>query len=166
MRWTVMLVPVLLAGCNNMPQTRGDFTTMAAEHKSWYIAESHTSNRRLEDVAATLQRKWNECYSVARTTTRTQGGMTASRYTDTMHPRSVKVSNSLVEMTLQVTTEGMVMLNKIPEGGEYRVALDLERQPGNKTKLTWYSPSVADWREVWERNKKWGDGKDVACQGT
>jgi hypothetical protein len=152
-----------LAACANLPQSRGEFKTLAADHPKWYMASSYTASRRLEDVAATLQRRWDECFSVKRTTTRTQGGMTTMNYTESWHPRVKKVSNSLIELTLQETTQGMIMLNKIPEGGEYRVALDLERLPGNKTKLSWYSPDYAGWRAQWERNKKWSDGKDVAC---
>lgn len=146
-----------------MPASRGEFKTLATNHQNWYLATSYTTNRRFEDVAVSMQRKWTECYFVERTTTRTQGGMTTSRYKDTFHPRVTKVSNALVEMTLQVSTEGMIMLNKIPEGGEYRVVLDLERLPGNKTKLSWYSPSIGGWQKAWERNKRWSDGKDIGC---
>ena len=164
MRYALLLAAaVVLAACTTTPQTRDEFRTLAAGHPKFYLTGSYTANRRLEDVATTLQRKWEECYSVQRTTTRTQGGMTTSRYRDTFHPRIQKVSNSLIQMTLQQTTEGMIMLNKVPDGGEYIVVLDLERVSGNKTKLTWYSSQYAGWPQRWERNKQWSDGKDLAC---
>jgi len=153
---------VSLAGCVGAPQSRQELKTAAVEHPSLSVTGSYTSNRRLEDVAAALERKWKECYSVQRTTTRSQGGMTTMNYRDTYHPKSRRVSSSLVEMTLQMTTQGMIMMTKVPEGGEYIVALDLERVPGNKTRLTWHS--VMGWTSSWERNKQWSDGKDVPCE--
>lgn len=162
MRSALLPVAILLTGCVAAPQTRDELKTVAAAHPSLSVVGSHTSNRRLEDVAAMLERKWQECYSVRRTTTREASSGARARYSDTYRPQLRKVSNALIEMTLQMTTEGMVMVTKVPEGGEYLVALDLERLPGNKTKLTWYS--VRGWTESWERNKRWSDGKDVACE--
>ena len=165
MRDVLLLVTVIsLAGCVGAPQTRDELKTTAVDHPSLSVVGSYTSNRRLENVAATLERKWQECYNVRRTTTRSEGGMTTMRYRDTYRPQSRKVNNSLVEMTLQMTTEGMVMVTKVPPGGEYIVALDLERLPGNKTKLTWYS--VRGWTSSWERNKQWSEGKDVPCDSS
>jgi hypothetical protein len=119
-------------------------------------------NRPFDDVAASLQKKWRQCYDINATTKRTAGGMTTSNYTDTFHPKFKRIDNSHLEMTLQMTTKGMVMLNKIPEGGEYVIALDLQRVSENKTKLSWYSYSWGKKAEL-ERNKAWGDGKNVAC---
>src|SRR6267378_4536396 len=92
-------VMVSLAGCVGAPQSRQELKTAAVEHPSLSVTGSYTSNRRLEDVAAALERKWKECYSVQRTTTRSQGGMTTMNYRDTYHPKSRRVSSSLVEMT-------------------------------------------------------------------
>lgn len=158
----LFVTAIFLAGCTTTPQTRDELKTTMKNHPKLGIADSYTANRRFDDVVATLDRKWKECYGIRRTTTRSEGGMTTMRYRDTYHPQSRKVNNSLVEMTLQMTTEGMVMLNKVPPGGEYIVALDLERLPGNKTKLTWYSAAWG-WTKGWEKNKQWSDGKDVAC---
>jgi len=150
-------------GCVTAPQSRDELKTTAKNHPSMSIAETHTANRRFEDVAVTLQSKWRECYSVQVTTARTtQSGMTTSRYRDSFHPRVRKVNNSLIEMTLQMTTEGMVMLSKVPEGGDYLVALDIVRLSGNKTRLDWYSPAWG-WKDGWEATKQWGDGKNVPC---
>lgn len=157
-----LLVTVMLVGCVTTPQTRDELKTTMKEHPSLSIADSYTTNRPFEEVVGMLERKWKECYSVRNTTTRTEGGMTKSKISDTYHPKSHKVNNSLVEMTLQMTTEGATMLNKVPPGGEYRVALDIVRLAGNKTKLSWYS--TAGWADTWEINKQWSDGKNVACE--
>ena len=159
----LLAAAAILAGCVTSPQNRDDFKKMIQGYPSLSVNATHTTSRRYEDVVATLERKWKECFAVQRTTQRTQGGMTTMRYTDTYHPRSRRVNNSLVEMTLQQTTQGMTMLNKVPEGGEYMVALDIERAPGNKAKLTWYSPSLGGWKSAWERSRDWSEGKDVAC---
>ncbi len=154
---------VFCTACVTSPQTREDLKTSSKNHSSMAIAESHTANRRFEDVAATLQKKWQECFNVNVTTTRkTQSGMTTSKYRDSFHPYTRKVNNSLIEMTLRMTTQGMVMLNKVPEGGEYMVALDVVRLAGNKTRLDWYSPAWG-WKENWQATQQWSDGKNVPC---
>ena len=154
-------VAIILTGCVTSPQTRDELKTTMKSYPSLSIADSYTSNRRFEDVVGTIDRKWQECYNVLKTTTRTDNGMTM-KLRDTYHPQARKINNSLVEMTIQTTTKGMTALNKTPAGGEYRVALDIERLPGNKTRLTWYSTN--GWAKSWERNKQWSDGKDVACE--
>jgi hypothetical protein len=163
MRKSLLIVVISLAGCVAAPQTRDELKTTAVAHPSLSVVGAYTSNRRFEDVAASLERKWEECYSVRRSTTREASSGARATYTDTYHPQSRRVSNSMVEMTLQMSTKGMTNLTKLPPGGEYLVALDLERLPGNKTKLSWYS--VRGWTESWERNKQWSDGKNLACDG-
>lgn len=162
-RTALLVLTVALLGCVATPQTRDEFMQQVKEYPTLGLHETYTANRRFEDVVRTIEAKWQECYNVARTTTRTQGGMTTMRYRDTYHPRSEKVSNTLVHLTLQETSEGIVMLNKIPPGGLYVAALDLERLPANKTRLTWHSAKLG-WRDGWERNKQWSEGKNVACE--
>jgi hypothetical protein len=162
-RVLVLATAAIVAGCQTSAPTRDEFKKGVQGYPSLAITGSHASSRRFEDVVATLERKWKQCYSVQTTTTRSQGGMTTMNYKDTLHPRVRRVNASLVEMTLQVTTEGMIMLSKVPEGGDFVVALDVERTAGNKAKLTWYSGSLGGWKAAWERNKQWSDGKDVAC---
>jgi hypothetical protein len=153
---------VFLSGCVTSPQTRKEFKTWTKEHTSMGLHEVYTVNRSLEDVVASLQKKWQQCYDMNATTRRSSGGVTTSNYTDTFHPHVKKVDKSLVEMTLQMTTKGMIMLNNVPEGGEYVIALDVQRQSQNKANLSWYSYSWGK-KEEWERNKEWGNGKDAPC---
>lgn len=160
---SVLLTSLLVAGCVTSPQTRQQLKDASIKSPRMMIADSYVANRSLESVAGSLERKWRECYEVSVTTTRSnKAGMTTSRYQDTFHPKFRRVGNARVEMTLQMTTQGMVALNKVPEGGEYMVALDLDRLPGNKTRLSWHSPRIG-WKDSWETNKQWADGKDVPC---
>lgn len=152
-----------LTGCATTPQSRGEFKRWTKEHTTLALHESYIVDRRFEDVTASLKKKWLQCYSNTLTTTRTSGGMTTSRYSDTHHPRFRNVNDSLFEMTLQVTTEGMIMLSKVPEGGDYSVAIDVHRLPKNKTKVTWHSYTWGGWTAAWERNRKWSDGQDAPC---
>ncbi len=157
----LFFVVTLLMGCATSPQTREELKSVAKENPTVMVYETYTTSRHFEDVVGNLQQKWHKCYDLDVTTTRTEGGMPRSRYTDTFHPYFVKKNNSFNEMTLQMTTS-MKMLNKVPAGGEYIVALDVERAPGNKTKLTWYSRAWG-WKDWWEINKQWSDGKDAPC---
>ena len=155
----------LFAGCaGTTSQTREELKTNQKNRTLTGFYSTYTANHPFGSVVSTIERKWQQCYNVGITTTHSSGGQQTMKYRDSFHPKARKVNDSLVEMTLQKTTEGMVMLNKIPPGGEYRIALDIERLPGNKTKLTWYSPSVGNWKKSWERNKKWSEGKDVDCE--
>jgi hypothetical protein len=158
----LFITVVSLVGCAVTPQTRNEFKQQIMDYPTMGLHDTYTANRRFEDVVRTLDAKWQECYNISKTMTRTQGGLTTMRYRDTYHPKSQKINNSLVEMTLQETSQGITMLNKIPPGGLYVAALNLERLPANKTKLTWYSGAWG-WRAIWEMNKQWSDGKDVAC---
>jgi hypothetical protein len=155
-------VMFFLVGCaTTMPQTRGEFIKLASDNPNWYIADKYTSNRPFEDVVKNLHKKWQECYAVSRTTTRTSGGMITSRYKDTYHPKTTRINNSSVEMTLQMTTEGMTMLDKTPPGGYYQVVINIKRLPNGKGELAWFSST--QWKKDLARNKSWSDGKNVPC---
>lgn len=155
------VVAVMLSACATSPQSRDELKSAARAHPTAMIYASYTSKRRFEDVIATLELKWNECYGISKSTTR-YGNGDAAQFRDTLHPRIDKVNGFLVEMTLQVSREGMARLGKVPEGGDYMVALDVERLLGAKTRLTWHS-ATAGWQEQWELNKQWSDGKEAAC---
>lgn len=158
-----LVVLAALSGCaTTSPQSRNELISFAKDHNTLMISESYTTNHRFEDVAATLERKWQECYGVSKTTIRSENGVRTSQYRDTFHPHFVRVNGMLLEMTLQMTTEGMVMLSKVPPGGDYIVALDVERLLGGKTRLTWSSAKWG-WKDQWDLNKQWSDGKDAAC---
>lgn len=154
------LVAVLLGGCASTPQTRDEHIALMKSNPSWTIVDTYTSSRPFDEVVVMIDKKWQECYNVNKTTSTTRNGL-KSGYKDEYHPKAYKVSNSLTEMTLQMTTS-MMMLNKVPPGGFYFVALDLQRLSGNKTKLNWYSTS--EWKNSWEKNKQWSEGKNVSCE--
>ena len=158
----LFFVMAILNGCATSPQSRNELKATAQAHTKMMIYESYTTSHHFEDVISTLQRKWQECYGISRTTSR-HDGVVKAQYTDTFHTHFAKVNNSLFAMTLQMTTKGMTMLSKVPPGGDYIVALDVERVSANTTKLTWYSAAWG-WKDAWERNKKWSDGKNVPCE--
>jgi hypothetical protein len=164
MRWILTSALLFaLAGCGaTMPQTRSEFKELIGNHPSWYLSDRYVTNRGFEEAVKNIDKKWQECYNTNYTATRTSGGMTTSRTRDTYHPKAVRKNNSLVEMTIQMTTEGIVMLDKTPPGGYYRVALDVKRLAGGKTELRWYSPS--GWKTAWEKSKQWADGKNTPCE--
>lgn len=160
----IIIALMFLAGCATTPQTRNEFKTWTEKHTTMGLSDTHSVNRPIKDVAAMLQKKWQQCYNLNVTTTRKSGGIATSRYSDNFHPRISRVDDSNIELTLQMTTQGMVMLNKVPEGGEYKIALDIQRLKKDKTQISWHSYAVGGWREAWELNKMWSDGKDAPCQ--
>lgn len=156
-------LPLLLAACVTTPRSREGLKAASVKSPRMMIADSYMARRSLDAVAAALERKWRECCEVSVTTTHAnKAGMTTSRHRDTLHPKFRRVGNARVEMTLRMTTPGMIALNKVPAGGEYMVALDLERIAPNQTKLSWHSPRIG-WKDSGERNKQWADGKDAPC---
>ena len=100
---------------------------------------------------------------MTQTVTLSRGGTQGMRhqFRDTYHPQSRKINDSLVEMTLQLTTTGATALNKVPPGGDFAFTIDVERLAGNKTKLTWNGGPFQS--SSWEKNKQWSEGKDIAC---
>jgi hypothetical protein len=158
----LMVASAVLAGCAvETSQTRDEFKVNMTAHSSLTIVDTYIANRPFDAVVTTIQKKWNECYNIQFVTKRSHG-LEKTRVADTFHPHTRKVSNTLVEMTLQQTSEGMKSLNNVPPGGLYKVALDIERLPGNKTKLSWFSNSA--YADSWDKNKQWADGKNAPCE--
>lgn len=154
-------VAAMLAGCATpLLQSRDELKSFARDHATVMIYESYTSSRRFEEVAATLQGKWEACYGKSNAIPGPENGTPTSRAA--FHPHFLKVNSFLFEMSLQTTQSGAPMQSKMPEGGSYLVALDVERLLGGKTRLTWHS-AAKEWKEQWELSKQWSDGKDAAC---
>lgn len=164
----IAVVSVLaLSACAilEQPKTREEFTKFVVDSPKLGFTDTYTVHRRFEDVVQSLDRKWQECYNVTKTMSRTEGGIKTMQYRDTYVPFTHRVNNSLAELTLQISSSRMKMVNNVPTGGDYIMALDVERLPANKTKLTWYSPAIlGDWKENWARNKKWSEGGNTGCQ--
>jgi hypothetical protein len=159
----LITITALVTGCATTPQSREEMKASVVQHTSFGLMDTYIVNRSLENVAASLERKWRECYDVNVTTNRaTSSGITTSHYSDVFHPQFRRVGTTKVEMTLQSTTTGMKSLNKVPEGGEYQVVLDLDRLPANRTKMTWYSWRIGMGEQL-DINKQWANGKDAPC---
>jgi hypothetical protein len=155
--FVVLPVVVLLASCVAVPQSRDEMITEVKSHPNAAIADTYTSNRGYEEVVANVWRKWKECYNVTKTTTLSENGMMTSSSSDSYYPEIKKVSSSRTELTLRMATNGST-----PDGGVYLIALNIERAPRNKTKLTWYSYNAS--AKSWGRNKQWSSGQNVPCR--
>jgi hypothetical protein len=58
---------------------------------------------------------------------------------------------------------GQIVVQKVPEGGFYHRAVDIERVSPRTTKLTYYGPSLESGKKAWTAIKQWSDGKPSAC---
>ncbi len=153
----VLLCALLLSSCVAVPQDRPALIKTMKDNSNAAIVKTHVSSRGYDDVVNTLKRKWSECFNMVGVTRLPGGG----GYKEIMYPEFRAVSNAHYEFTLRLKTEGMTMLATIPEGGEYKVALDVGRMPGNKTRLSWYSGSGR--ADYWEKSVKWSDGENPLC---
>ncbi len=153
----LLLGALLLSSCVAVPQNRQELIKTMKDNSNVAIVKTHVSSRPFEEVVSTLKRRWRECYNLVGTTRLPGGG----GYKETLYPEFRAVSNSHHEFTLRLKTEGMTMLATIPEGGEYTAALDVDRMPGNKTRLSWYSGSGR--ADYWEKSVKWSDGENPLC---
>lgn len=159
-----LLVPAMLAACSTpLPQSRDELKASARDHARVMIYETYTSNRRFEEVVATLQGKWEQCYGQGKAAIRSESGTSISKYRDAMHPHFLMVNSLLFEMSLQLSKEETLLQGRVATGSGYIVALDVERLLGGKTQLSWHSSAATGWKEQWELNKQWSDGKDAAC---
>ncbi|WP_019143031.1 hypothetical protein [Noviherbaspirillum massiliense] len=146
------------------PKTREEFTKFVVDSPKMMLTDTYTVNRRFEDVVQSLDRRWQECYRITKSMSSSSGSVTTMQYRDTYIPFTHRISNSRAELTLQTSTIHMKMVNNVPTGGDYIMALDIDRLSANKTKLTWYSPALLGrWKEHWARNKKWGEGSNIGC---
>lgn len=80
--------------------------------------------------------------------------------TRTVWNTSVRVvSPGRAELTSQYTMGGIV-LAKVPEGGMFARAVDIERVSPAATRLSFYG--VKD-KDVWDAIRSWADGGKVGC---
>jgi hypothetical protein len=161
-----LLLPAiaLLWGCAaGNPQTREEFRKRRLDGAPLSMVESYTANRRFEDVVNALKQKTDECFNVNVTTRRSQGGITTMNATDEYRTTVRVVGPNMAELTTQFQMKGQIVLQKVPEGGFYRRAVDIERISPRTTKLTYYGSSLDSGKKAWAAIKEWSDGKASAC---
>lgn len=158
-------IVVVLTGCAGMQasQTRKEFVQKKLEGVPFSMVDKHVAKRRFEDVVSSLRQKTAECFNVDVTTRRTQGGMTTSQVKDEYRTTIRLVGANRAELTTQYTSKGIIYLQKIPEGGFYSRAVDIDRLTPGTTKLTYYGSSFESGKRAWAAIKDWGDGKATPC---
>lgn len=158
-------IVAVLAGCAGAApsQSREEFVQNRLRGAPFSMVDSHLSKRRFDDVVNSLKRRTAECFNVDVTTRRTSGGATTMNVKDEYRTTVRKVSAERAELTTQYTSKGMVSLQKVPEGGFYYRAVDIEKITANSTKLTYYGPSIDSGKRAWAAMKQWGDGQPAAC---
>ncbi len=163
--WLTCCIAVVLAGCAGLTpsQTREEFVQRKLHGEPFSMVDTHVTKRRLEDVVKTLSQKTAECFNVDVTTRRSEGGMTTMNLKDKYRTTIRTVNANRAELTTRHTTQGMVSAQKVPKGGLYYRAVDIERMSSGSTKLTYYGPSIAAGKSAWAAMQQWSDGQPAAC---
>jgi hypothetical protein len=160
----VLGISVLLSGCASMdPQTRDEYRTAVDGGRPFSMKESFVTKRGFDEVVRTLRQKSDECFNVNIKTTRKQDGMTTMATTDEVRTVIRVVNSKRAELTMQTNPKGIVMLNKVPEGGFYRMAIDIDRLTAGTTRLTYYGSSTDHGKRRLAVIKQWSDGKQAGC---
>ena len=165
----VKLVPVIgvatvLAGCAGAnPQTREEYVQAHVSGVPFSMMDTHVSNRSFEQVVASLRQKSEECFNTNVTTSRTEGGVKTMNIRDEYRTTVRVLSAGKAELTTQFTSKGIVYLQKVPDGGFYSRAVDIERVSPSRTKLTYYGSKFESSKLSWAAIQQWGDGKATAC---
>lgn len=155
----------VLSGCaTNYPQTREEFRKGIVESDSSFkFVDTYVAKRRFDDVVKSLKQNVEQCFDQNVTTTRSQGGIMTMNQTDEWRT-SVKVINrSRAEVTTQMTMKGAIVPVKVPPGGFYVTAVDVERLTASTTKLSYYGSTSSGSKERWDLIRQWSDGKPTPC---
>jgi hypothetical protein len=160
----VLSVLALISGCASMdPQTRDEYRAAVDGGRPFSMKDSFVAKRGFDEVVRTLRQKSDECFNVNIKTTRKQNGMTTMATTDEVRTVIRIVNSKRAELTMQTNPKGIIMLNKVPEGGFYRMAIDIDRLTASTTRLTYYGSSTDHGKERLAIIKQWSDGKQVGC---
>jgi type IV pilus biogenesis protein CpaD/CtpE len=166
MRNPVFFVGVILlvSGCASMdPQTRDEYRTAVEDGRPFTMKDTFVAKRGFDEVVKTLRQKSDECLNVNIKTTRKQDGMTTMATTDEVRTTIHVVNSKRAELTMRMNPKGIIMLNKVPAGGFYRMAIDIDRLAAGSTRLTYYGSSTDHGKRRLAAIKQWSDGKQVGC---
>jgi hypothetical protein len=155
---------ILVSGCASMdPQTRDEYRAAVDGGRPFSMKESFVAKRGFDEVVKTLRQKSDECLNVNIKTTRKQDGMTTMATTDEVRTAVHVVNSKRAELTMRMNHKGIIMLNKMPEGGFYRMAIDIDRLTAGTTRLTYYGPSTDYGKRRLAVIKQWSDGRQTGC---
>ena len=170
MRYCLLaLVSIILNSCAiqpvEQPQNREDFKAAIAKGAAFTKVQTHVANRRFQDAIRLLRTKTEECLNYRYTETTRNAftglitGTTAHEYKGTF--RAVNAAHA--ELTMQHNPLGPRVGAKMPEGGFYVLAVDVDRTSANTTRLTFYGSTFSPLDSTYEAIKKWSEGEAVAC---
>jgi hypothetical protein len=166
---SVLFVATALAGCANVKTgtwySREEFVTYSKEGRMMSMTDTYVANRKFEQVVAVLKQKSADCLDSDSVMSRRSGGIQTMRVTDHFRTTVRVVAPGRAELTTQYTSSGITYLQKIPDGGFYHRAVDVERLTPTTTKLTFYGSSFSESKSTWAAMKKWSDGQSDACLG-
>ena len=161
----VAVTAVVLSGCSmHYPQTREEFRQgIVSSDSSFKFVDTYVAKRRFEDVVKSLTQNVDACFNQDVTTTRTQGGITTMNQTDEWRTTVKVIDRNRAEVTTQMTMKGAIVPVKVPPGGFYVTAVDIERLTPSTTKLSYYGSTTSGSKERWDLVKQWSDGKPTPC---
>ena len=161
----VAFAAAVLSGCSmHYPQTREEFRQgIVSSDSSFKFVDTYVAKRRFEDVVRSLKQNVEACFDQDVTTTRTQGGMTTMNQTDEWRTTVRVINRNRAEVTTQMKMKGAMVPAKVPAGGFYVTAVDVERLTPSTTKLSYYGSTSSGSRERWDLVKQWSDGKPTPC---
>lgn len=167
MRYAIFaaLAAAVLSGCTmNYPQTREEFRQqLVASDSRFKFIDTYVAKRRFDDVVKSLQANVVQCFDQNVTTTRAQGGITTMNQTDEWRSTVRVVNRNRAEVTTQMMMKGAIVPGKVPPGGMYMTAVDVERLTPTTTKLSYYGSTSSGSKERWDLVKQWSDGKPTPC---
>ena len=161
----VALAAVVLSGCSmHYPQTREEFRQgIVSSDSSFRFVDTYVAKRRFEDVVQSLKHNVPQCFDQNVTTTRTQGGMTTMNQTDEWRTIVEVIDSNRADVTTQQTMKGAIVPVKVPSGGFYVNAVDIERVTASTTKLSFYGTTSSGSKQRWVLIRQWSDGKPTPC---
>lgn len=155
---------VALAGCAQQPQTRQEYVNAVSSGDHMFVMkDTYVSKRGFDQVVAAVKQKAEECGNFTRTRTITTGGLPTGGSRTDWNTAVRVVGPGRAELTSQYNMAGIV-LAKVPEGGIFGMAVDIERTSPTTTRLSYYGMKKD--KEVWEAIRNWADGSMAGCPST
>ncbi|HEX7892530.1 MAG TPA: hypothetical protein VF522_24470 [Ramlibacter sp.] len=132
------------------PQSRADFVQEMKAGTSITGIDGHIAPRRFDQVVGALQRKADECLNL-------------KKRREEVHTALKMVGSGRAELTMQVAGASAPLLRKVPRGGAYVLAVDIEHVSPSMTRLTYYGPGIEAGQQDWVAIKEWSDGQAAPC---
>lgn len=171
MRKAIVLSSVLLigifSGCAPMPQSADEFRLIAPGSRMIAV-ETFEVSRPYADVAATFQKKADECLldkKVVRTGCAGSigAGRSCSSQEVTYNPTVIRGAEK-TELYLQVEmTKSLSLSGRPPEGGPYIIVADVTPISHDRTQIVMISPKAGYFTFTPQAIKSWAHGTNLGC---